>query len=210
MIKEIKFSETLSLWKTEFDTTNISKLVKISEEHIDSLPQVTNDGYTYYIDVINTDGLFDRKVNSELDEILNFSINSCIKLFNKPYNTLSTDNWINLVRYKNQKQKLFDNKGELIFHKHTELNRGIDLPEPTFTFVSYLQIQNNLSNNDGMLLLKDIDGAIYEYLPSVGDCVIMDGDTPHVPNHALNSTKDRIVLAGNVRLEMIKKEKTLF
>ena len=210
MIKEIKFSETLSLWKTEFDTTNISKLVQIGEDHIDSLPHVTNDGYTYYIDVINTDGLFDRKVNSELDEILNFSINSCINLFNKSYNTLSTDNWVNLVRCKNQKQKLFDNKGELIFHKHTELNRAIDLPEPTFTYVSYLQIQDNLSNNDGVLLLKDIDGSIYEYLPSVGDCIIMDGDTPHVPNHALNSTKDRIVLAGNVRLEMIKKEKTLF
>jgi hypothetical protein len=210
MIKEIKFSNTLSLWKTEFDTSNISEIVEISKKHIDSLPEISNDGYTYYIGVVDVEEFFDRKINNELDKVLNFSINSCITLANTSFNTLSTDAWINLVRHKDQKQKFLNNNGEISFHKHTELNRKVGLPEPMFTFVSYFQIQNNLTNNDGVLLIKDIDGTIYEYLPHVGDCLIMDGDTLHVPNQALNSTIDRIVLAGNVRLDKIKKEKTLF
>jgi hypothetical protein len=37
----------------------------------------------------------------------------------------------------------------------------------------------------------------------------MDADMPHSPNNAPDSTIDRIVLAGNVGFEMIKKEKSL-
>jgi hypothetical protein len=68
---------------------------------------------------------------------------------------------------------------------------------------------NNLTGDDGVLYLEDIDGKVYSYMPENGDCIIMDGDLPHVPNYAPNSTVDRIVLGGNVKLDTIKTEKTL-
>jgi hypothetical protein len=38
----------------------------------------------------------------------------------------------------------------------------------------------------------------------------MEAHTPHSPNTAPNSTLDRIVIAGNVGFDFIKKEKSLF
>jgi hypothetical protein len=37
----------------------------------------------------------------------------------------------------------------------------------------------------------------------------MEADIPHSPNNAPNSKLDRIVMAGNVGFEYIKKEKSL-
>ena len=37
----------------------------------------------------------------------------------------------------------------------------------------------------------------------------MKGDLPHVPNYAPNSTKDRIVLAGSIRMDFSKLTKSL-
>jgi hypothetical protein len=37
----------------------------------------------------------------------------------------------------------------------------------------------------------------------------MEADMPHAPNNAPNSTIDRIVLAGNVGFDFIKKQKSI-
>jgi hypothetical protein len=37
----------------------------------------------------------------------------------------------------------------------------------------------------------------------------MNGDLPHGPNWAVNSTKDRIVIAGNVGFEYVKQNHSL-
>ena len=68
---------------------------------------------------------------------------------------------------------------------------------------------NNLSGDDGVLFIEGKNGNVYSYLPKEGDIVIMDGDLPHVPNYALDSTLDRIVLAGNVGIEYSKLNNTL-
>ena len=41
------------------------------------------------------------------------------------------------------------------------------------------------------------------------DLIIMNGDIPHAPNKADDSTKDRIVFAGNVGFNYIKNQKSL-
>jgi hypothetical protein len=38
-----------------------------------------------------------------------------------------------------------------------------------------------------------------------GDLIIMNSDLPHVPATSHGSTKDRIVIAGNVGFEFVKK-----
>ena len=69
---------------------------------------------------------------------------------------------------------------------------------------------DNLTEDDGKLFIMDNDGTEKAILPKVGELIILDGDVPHAPLDAPNSTKDRIVLAGNVCfIEKEKTEKTL-
>ena len=54
-----------------------------------------------------------------------------------------------------------------------------------------------------------MDKKVYSILPKEGDILIMKGDLPHVPNYAINSTLDRIVLAGSIRMDFSKFNKSL-
>jgi hypothetical protein len=209
MIEEIKYSNTLSIWKTKFNFKNRNEVVNLCEKCIEAQPHVTTGGYEYYYNTIIQSGKFNEVINNELDEIRNFGINNCIDLFDGSYNRIFADLWVNEVKAINPVQINRDKNGELIFHKHTEINKLIGRPEPHYTFVVYIQMPNNLTGDDGVLYLEDIDGKVYSYMPENGDCIIMDGDLPHVPNYAPNSTVDRIVLGGNVKLDTIKTEKTL-
>jgi hypothetical protein len=66
-----------------------------------------------------------------------------------------------------------------------------------------------MNDEDGVLYFKSIDGKEYYIKPEEDDLIIMEGNVPHSPNNAPQSTIDRIVLAGNVGFDSIKKEKTL-
>ena len=66
-----------------------------------------------------------------------------------------------------------------------------------------------MNGEDGVLYFKGSNGNEYWIRPEEDDLIIMDADMPHSPNNAPDSTIDRIVLAGNVGFEMIKKEKSL-
>ena len=68
---------------------------------------------------------------------------------------------------------------------------------------------DNLSNLDGVLLIEGENKKIYNILPEEDDLIIFDARLPHTPKAAFNSTKDRIVLAGNVGFENIKETKSL-
>lgn len=210
MIEELKYSDTLSIWKVKFNFKNRDEVVRLCQKYIEYSSDITTGNYPFYVKAIPQSGSFKEKTYNELDEVRNFGVNNCIELFNGKYNIVHTDMWVNELKAVNPVQVNRDKNGDLIFHKHTEINRIIGRPEPHYTFVVYVQMPNNLSGEEGVLYLEDVDGKVFNYLPENGDCIIMDGDLPHVPNYAPNSTIDRIVLAGNVRLETIKTEKTLF
>lgn len=208
-VEEIKLSDTLSIWKSKFDTSNINKMIQICESVIKNLPGVKTDGYPYYVKEMIWDRLIDFDMDNELDVVKVQGINSIITLFNKPFNELKTDIWVNVVRAKDPVQKNYKESGSLIFHNHVEINERNKMPPPHYTFVCYIQMPDNLSGNDGVLFMEDVDKKVYSVLPEEGDILIMKGDLPHVPNYASNSTKDRIVLAGNVRLDFSKLKKSL-
>jgi hypothetical protein len=64
-------------------------------------------------------------------------------------------------------------------------------------------------NEDGVLYIMSKSGKEYFIMPEEDDLIIMEADVPHSPNNAPNSTLDRIVMAGNVGFDFIKKEKSL-
>jgi hypothetical protein len=209
-LQELVFSPTLKIWKKKFDITNKSKMLSECEDLIKRMPTVHTDGYAYYInnklDYINS---VDIEIKNELDLLMVKGINACIELFEDSFNEIKTDTWVNVVRCKDPVQKNFKKDGSLVFHNHVDLNIQNKLPPPFYTYVCYIQIPNNLSGDDGVLFMEDVDKKVFSILPEEGDIIVMKGDLPHVPNYALNSTVDRIVLAGSVRMDLSKKTKSL-
>lgn len=209
-IEQIKLSPTLTIWKSKFDITFKNKMIDVCREVIENSPNVSTDGYSYYMNTkLNSTGFVDVEIRNELDVVRNLGMNSCIQIFNKEFNEIKTDIWINVVKAINPVQTTYKSNGSLVFHNHVEINSMLKRPSPLYTFVCYIQMPDNLANDDGVLFMEDIDKKIYSILPTEGDIIIMKGDLPHVPNYAPNSTKDRIVLAGNMRMDFSKLKNTL-
>jgi hypothetical protein len=188
-------------------------ILKKCNEIIEGLPNVTQDGYGYFEESNDLNFVGEIKIENKLDEILIFGIQSCIKIFemeyNLPFNKISTDCWVNVVRAKNPVQ-FYNIESELRqYHIHTEINQKRNTFIPHFTWIYYIQMPDNLKDDDGTLYIKGEDDCEYFILPKEGDFIIMKSDLPHSPQHALDSTKDRMVLAGNVGFEFIKKQKSL-
>lgn len=209
-LEEIKYSPTLSIWKSKFDTINKIELIKEAEEHIKSQPEVKNDGYAFYLtNGLKYDGYIDIKKETQLDGVLHSGIEACIRIYNENFNEIKMDAWVNVVRVKDPIQKNYKENGDLIFHNHVDLNINNKRTPPQYTFVAYIQMPDNLNGDDGVLFMEDYDGKVYSILPEENDIIIMKGDLPHVPNYAPNSTKDRIVLAGSIRMDFSKLKTSL-
>jgi hypothetical protein len=80
---------------------------------------------------------------------------------------------------------------------------------PNYTYVYYIQMPDVMNGEDGVLYFEGENKKEYWIRPEEDDLIIMDAHMPHAPNDALNSTLDRIVMAGNVGFDFIKKEKSL-
>jgi hypothetical protein len=212
ILQEIKFSPTLSLWKSKFDLTNKDKMITACETLLKDKPDGGGPGHaTYYLNnELKYNGYIDIVIKNALDTIMYSGIKACIELHNKVFNEIKMNCWVNIIHTKNPEQNIYDSNDNMTFHNHVDLNAISKLPTPLYTFVCYIQVPDNLSGDDGVLFIKDVDDSIFSILPNEGEILIMKGDLPHVPNYASNSTKDRIVLAGSIRMDFIKLNKTLF
>jgi hypothetical protein len=217
MIEEIKFSDSLTIWKAKYEFKDKNQcIVYVSnyiKRYLENNKHNISDAYAYFI-LNEYKNLFYKKliIHNELDEIVLSGIKTIIDLhkdvYNMEYNKIYNDNWINVVKI-NPQQKIWTKENDLVFHKHTDLNREVGRMEPDFTYITYIQMPNNLSDNHGVLYMRDLEGKIFHYLPEEGDIIIMKGEIEHVPNHAPQSTVDRIVMAGNVTLVNEKIIKTI-
>jgi hypothetical protein len=213
MIEKISFSDKTVLYKTKLPAMMSHKdvILKKCEEIISEQTDVKTDGYGYIMNYNDLNFLGQIEINNKLDEVVQTCINTCIELYketNKPYNVIQTDGWVNVVRAKNPKQPNFMENMEK-YHVHTEINKVYGKFDPAYTYVYYIQMPDNLENEDAVLYILDENGKEHYILPEEGDLIIMHGDLPHAPNSAPKSTKDRIVFAGNVGFENVKKTASL-
>lgn len=110
-----------------------------------------------------------------------------------------------------------DNKNTYAgFHDHLQLNlenSGIQLVyDTTFTFTYYLQMPDNLKNDDGYLYFKT-DNILKGFLPKEDEVWIFPPNLKHEAKNNPYSTKKRIVIASNVHCfdyNSAKLNKTLF
>jgi hypothetical protein len=214
-MEKIYFDEQTYIWRTQFNISHIKdEILKECFSIIEEMGENPGDNFgcfNQWNENIDFDGNFQS--NRKIDKIIKEGIKSCITLFNEniklQYNKINTDGWINIVRAKNPRQPNFSTETEIVMHNHTELNHINKVFRPDYTYVHYVQMPDNLEGNDGVLYIEGKGGVIHNILPKENDIIIMEAHIPHVPASARKSTKDRIVIAGNVGFELIKKSNSL-
>lgn len=216
-MEKLYFDETTYIWKTKLNKiSNKQKMLEEAHLVIDSQPDVKTDGFAYKKEWNgNINFIGEINIETKLDEIVQLGIDSCKELYkekNVTYNKINTDAWVNVVRSKNPVQVQFQHeelKGVDKFHVHTDINREMKSFIPHYTYVYYIQMPDVMNGEDGVIYFRGKNKKEYWIRPEEDDLIIMEGDMPHSPNNAPNSTIDRIVMAGNVGFEFIKKEKSL-
>jgi hypothetical protein len=212
-MEKIYFDDTTFIWKTKLNRIKDKEsLLKEAYRVIDSMPDIKTDGFGYkkeWNDNIDFTGEF--TIQNGLDEICQLGVDMCKKIYNKdislPVNKVNTDAWVNVVRSKDPVQENFHNEKQK-YHTHTEINKKMKSFVPNYTYVYYIQMPDNMEGEDGVLYFRGENKKEYWILPEEDDLIIMPGNMPHAPNNAPKSTIDRIVMAGNVGFEFIKKERS--
>jgi hypothetical protein len=201
MEKILLDGETI-FYKTPY-TSILSKdeLLSVIYDEIKKQPDINNEAFNLSAKA------------SEIQDIIQFSVDKCTELAiqdNLTYNEIYTEVWANRVRAKNPAimQKVTTEVDTAYYHVHTELNLNDKKFIPNYTFVYYVQMPDNLVDVEGALLIKNTKDNVHIYHPQENDFIILNADIPHSPMGSPNSTKDRIVIAGNVAFVNIKKEKT--
>ena len=205
---KINLTDTVSYWYYKLDTTHIDEVVSNARE-ISKRVNSKHDGHGLWSDDKSKEWIVSQDFGIIGDIVLE-GITRCEEIHTLPYNSIQVGGWINIIDKSHPKQAIrIEGTNELIYHIHTEIEKERGMVIPDYTFVFYVQMPDNLVGDDGKLFIKDKDGTEFGILPKVGDLIILKGDVPHAPVDAPHSTKDRIVIAGNVSLQHIKTEKTL-
>jgi hypothetical protein len=218
-MEKVYFDDTTFIWKGKLNlSAHKDTILKEANDVADSLKEtVRTDGFGYRQEWTNNiDFNGNLTIENKLDEICQHGIDVCKSIyeeqFNIEYNKVNTDAWVNVVRSKNPVQYQFKHeeiKGIDKYHTHTEINKKNKYFYPNYTYVYYIQMPDVMEGEDGVLYFRGENGNEYWIRPEEDDIIVMEGWMPHAPNNAPKSTIDRVVLAGNVGFEFIKKEKSL-
>ncbi len=216
-MEKLYFDDTTYIWKTKLNrTSDKSNLLDEAMKVIESQPDIKTDGFGYKKEWNNNlNFLGEIDIKTKMDEIVQIGIDECKKLYEErkiTYNKINTDAWVNVVRSINPVQLQFKHeelKGVDKFHVHTDINKDMQSFVPHYTYVYYVQMPDVMNGEDGVLYFRGSNKKEYWIRPEEDDLIIMDADMPHSPNNAPSSTIDRIVIAGNVGFDFIKKQKSL-
>ena len=218
-MEKVYFDDTTFIWKGKLNlSSHKATILKEANDVVDSLKEVVHtDGFGYKEEWTNNiDFNGNLTIENKLDEVCQYGIDICKNIykeqFNIEFNKVNTDAWVNIVRSKNPIQIQFKHeelKGVDKYHTHTELNKKNKSFFPHYTYVYYIQMPDVMEEEDGVLYFRGENKKEYWIRPEEDDIIIMEGWMPHAPNNAPKSTIDRVVLAGNVGFEFIKKQKSL-
>ncbi len=216
-MEKLYFDDSTYIWKIKLNKlSDKDTLLKEANFVIESQPDIKTDGFGYkkeWNNNINFTG--EITIETKMDEIIQMGIDYCKDLYkerNVVYNKINTDAWVNVVRSTNPVQIQFKHeelKGVDKFHVHTDINKEMKSFIPHYTYVYYVQMPDVMNGEDGVLYFRGKNNKEYWIRPEEDDLIIMEADMPHSPNNAPKSTVDRIVVAGNVGFDYIKKEKSL-
>jgi hypothetical protein len=143
----------------------------------------------------------------EIDYILNYGAEKCKELFYKDKNiedvTYAIYPWSFISRNETTASH---------FHNHDMFAPKVQKSiKSNYTFIYYVQIPNNLKDNDGKLIIIDEEQQHISILPEENELIILPAHLYHRPETAINSNIDRIVIAATVLFDLpiLKEKKTL-
>ena len=146
-METILLNDEIILHKTTFiSNTKKEDLIGILEKEIEKLSIVKNEAFSISL---KTEGVGD---------IIDFGIKCCTELFKNDglvYNERWVDIWINRIKNETTHQKVVTNTEDATYHTHTKLNKDLKKFKPNYTFVYYVQMPDNLIENEGALLVKN-------------------------------------------------------
>lgn len=214
-MEKIEFDSSTYIWKTKLNQSEKQSIfLKDIEQILDTQrPEEKYRSACVFMDIYNMKDT-NIEIKRELDNVIKTAIDICLNIVNENdkinYNTIHTQTWAQRVLSKNPFQLSFKlNKiiKKRIYHRHDEINKKKYRFQPIYTYVYYIQMPDYLRPNsdDGLLYFKNKNGDEYTILPEEDDLIIMPANLEHCPMGAPASSKDRIVIAGNVGIEFIKK-----
>ena len=201
---EIKFSDTLSIWKTSFNLSDKDETLRLCYNLLNTtMEEWQGCLYEYLANFkIPIADYNNYEINNSLDSIMKIGTDASLSLIKEDYDFIQSYIWLLKINKVNPAQPALNDSWR--YHNHVDTNAALGYPPPLFTFVSYLQVPSNLKEEEGNLILKDVDNKTYTTLPSEGDIIIFKGDIDHGVLPAPNANLDRIVLAGSIGVEKNK------
>ena len=195
MIEEIFLSDKFTVYKLKYDFLYKKEVllercyqnIKFKNTHIKD-----KDNFFYVSFRCN-----------EFDWINDLIVNECSKISKVKYKEWAIQNWI---------YRMNPNTSAEIYHTHIDLIEGDERIKTDWTFCFYIQIPKNINGDDGKISFMDENKNEHLFLPEEGDIFIFPADLLHTPKLVKNSEVDRIVYAGNISLNPLKKiyDKNIF
>lgn len=189
-MQEIKLNETTSVYKIKYD------FLYTKEELLERAYQVIELKKTHKIDVEHFFYIPFRC--KEIDYVNNLVLEHCLEIDKKKYREWAVQNWI---------YKMNCNTAREIYHTHIDLIEGDGRIQTDWTFCLYVQIPKNISGDDGKIVFRTSDGVDHLFLPEEGDLYLFSADLEHTPKLIKESEMDRVVIAGNISLNPLRKIK---
>lgn len=199
-MEEIKLTTEISIFKTTLTSFPKQELVEEAycNNDIRDTPRMSQDQSPGFQSDVHI-------VNGKLEECSKTINNILITKFYPNSNfKFGFRNWI----YVSNKSTVTS-----FYHSHTKMSQL--KCEGNWTWTYYIQVPNQLKEEEGKLSFLVEEGKTFNILPEEGDLLIFPASIQHRPLQTPNSTKDRIVLAGTIsKLDMnhryTKSKTTLF
>ena len=185
--KEIKISDRISFYITNLSTINNFELIKDLKFNMNvnkktSIESHNEPGIQSYI-ILKTKTIenLNDKIYKKIFNFLNYNL--------KDINPYFSTEWVYVSTKNNSWSK---------FHTHTfsdTLKTNLD-----WSFVYYVQMPDNLNEQEGKILFRTNEGVEVSYLPQVGDLILFPANLLHKPELNRNSDIERIVYAGGLAM----------
>lgn len=189
-MERIRLTDTTTIYKLKYDFLySKDSLLERAYQVIDlKKTHLTDSHHFFYIP-------FRCK---EIDSINQIVLDWCTSIDNISYNEWAVQNWIYKMDCKSPNE---------IYHTHIDLIEGDARIQTDWTFCLYLQIPKNIKGDDGKIAFRTTDGIEHMILPEEGDLIIFPANLEHTPKLIRHSEMDRILIAGNISLNPLKKIK---
>jgi hypothetical protein len=211
MIEEIKIDENIKIYKTKYNWEYPK------ENFINRVYQSIKMNNNYQLKNLNGKGrgLFfsNNYITSfsclEYDSLNKFILNTISKeIEKKDYTEWALQNFIYINTGKTPKdENELNSLKQPEWHRHPVVYYDSDDVKTDWVFTFYIQMPDNLIDDEGKIGFRTDDGDGIAFLPSEGDIFIFP-DIEHTTCRLLSEkNKDRLLIAGNVTLNPLRKIK---